>query len=66
MEILKSKTFWIGAAMFVVGGLHAVRHNIPALAGISDDTWRAIMESLQVGGVGLLGIFLRMAVGDRK
>lgn len=66
MDILKSRTFWVGAAMFLLAGLHAVRHQIPLLAQIPDATWREVMDALSTGGVGLLGIFLRLALAKKS
>jgi hypothetical protein len=57
------KTYIIGAAMFIVAGLHAIRAQIPALASIPDETWQEIMKDLQVGGTGLIAIFLRLGMG---
>lgn len=62
-DLLKSKTFWTGVAMFLVAGVHAVRANVPMLAGISDETWKEIMQSVQLGGTGMVAIFLKIALG---
>ncbi len=62
-DMLKSKTFWTGVAMFLVAGVHAVRASVPALANISDDMWKEIMTSVQLGGTGLVAIFLKVAMG---
>lgn len=62
-ELMKSKTFWIGVGMFLIAGCHAIKAQVPALAALSDEDWKAIMESVQVGGTGLGLIFLRLALG---
>lgn len=63
IEFLKNKkTYIIGAAMFVVAGLHAVKAQIPVLANIPDESWQAVMDFLKTGGVGLGLVALRLGV----
>lgn len=64
MEWLNGKkTYFIGAAMFLVAGMHAIRAQIPFLSSIPDDTWQEIMREVQIGGTGLIAIFLRLGMG---
>jgi len=65
MSVLKSKTFWVGFAMFLVAGLHAIRHMVPVLSNIPDVVWREVMDALSVGGTGLAAIFLRLAISGK-
>lgn len=62
------KTYIVGVGIFLVAGLHAVSrvYAIPVLSGMSDETWKAIMDSVQAGGLGLVAVFLRMAVGSKS
>lgn len=64
IEFLKGKkTYIVCALMFIVAGLHAIRSQVPLLASISDETWQEIMAFIQGGGgMGMLGMFLRMGV----
>lgn len=56
------KTYIVAVLMFIVAGLHAIRAQIPFLASVSDDTWKEIMAWVQTGGVGLMGLFLRLGM----
>jgi hypothetical protein len=61
-NFLKNRSTWVGVAMFLVAGCHAIRSMVPALSTIDDQTWQDIMKSAQLGGTGLAVIFLRSAM----
>ena len=54
------KTYITCALMFLVAGLHAIRAFVPFLSGISDETWKAVMEFVATGGIFAALAFLRM------
>lgn len=56
------KTYITAALVFIVAGLHAIRKQIPVLNTIPDETWQAVMDWLQAGGIAMLFTFLRMGV----
>ena len=60
------KTIIVAVLMFLVAGVHAIRSQIPALAAIPDATWQEIMTVIQTGGVGAIGLFLRLAITKGK
>jgi len=48
--------------MFLVGGVYAIRAQIPLLASVDEETWARVMEFAKIAGTGLVAIFLRLGV----
>ena len=61
------KTYFVGAAMFIIAGCHAVRTMVPGLSGIPDEYWKTAMDFVQNGGLTALGLMaLRMALPKKE
>ena len=60
------KTYIVGALMFIIGGLHAIKDMIPVLSSISDETWKSVMSFVSVGGLGAALAFLRSGVNKAE
>ena len=56
------KTYITGFIMFVLGGLYAIREQVPVINQIPEEYWQQAMEWAKVGGAALLAIFLRLGV----
>lgn len=59
------KTYIVGALMFVVAGLHAVRASVPFLSTIPDDTWQQAMDFAKNGGLAGIGLIC-LRLGMKK